>query len=157
MPAFHGCRVTRRNLHAPATEFDLTVSLEENSNGSIEMALEYATTAISDSSASRLGSAYSVLLRHALSAPGSPLSALQTLASEPLTSTAENRLLQLCEEALGRRLSVDDHWAALDLSEAKRKVLLNALRHALPQLQYRELRNAGTLGALACLSRNSLE
>ena len=83
MPQFGDCRVTRRNVPVPTTEFDMTVSLEEaDHGGGMHVSVEYAAKAISAAYAERFSADWVAILRHALSAPSSSLSALRTAAQE---------------------------------------------------------------------------
>lgn len=151
MPSLRGCRTKRRDVPPAATEFDLTVSMEEVPDGGMDVALEFATTALSHPSATRLGASFVSVVQSCLSALQAPLSVLQTRSPTAVHAPHETTVLALCEEALGQPLSVDDNLVALCTTEVKRKALLDALRRAVPGLQYREVQSAQTPAGIALL------
>ena len=151
VPSLRSCRSKRRDVQPAATEFDLTVSLEEAPDGGMDVALEFATAALSHTSAARLGASFVSVVHSCLSALQAPLSVLSTHSPKAVHSPQEATVLALCEQALGQPLSVDDNLVALGITEAKRKALLDALRRTLPRLQYREVLSAQTPAGIALL------
>lgn len=157
MPEFRECLVSRRHVAAAATEFDLTVSLEEaQSGGGLELSLECAAISLSPAYAERFANAYVTLLGDALAAPlQSPLSALSCADNASHLTELEKQLLALSSEAIGRRsLAIDDAFIALDLDSTKLKRLVTALRSWSPQLQQRHLQTAASLTGLIRLLAN---
>ncbi|MFD9887229.1 amino acid adenylation domain-containing protein [Streptomyces alboflavus] len=76
---FPGVDTEVLNAFAPRARFDLALTVEEGSDGTLTSRLEYATALFDRATAERLLRQYHRLLRHAVAAPGTPLSHLDVL------------------------------------------------------------------------------